>query len=78
MGTGRQRLGRLIESYVIACPLPCLAGIVHHRSLAKCHVVSGERLPQLGSCLVHPKTKKFSRFLVTSNLAAHAYSIKYR
>jgi hypothetical protein len=24
------RLGRLIESYVIAYPLPCLAGIMHH------------------------------------------------
>ena len=29
-------------------------------------------------CLVHPKSKKFSRFSVTSNLVAHARSIKYR
>jgi len=27
---------------------------------------------------VHPKTKNFSRFSVTSNLAVHAWSIKYR
>ena len=31
-----------------------------------------------GPYLVHPKTKNFSRFLITSNLAAHALSIKYR
>ena len=28
--------------------------------------------------LVHSKTKNFSRFSVTSNLVAHAWSIKYR
>ena len=28
--------------------------------------------------LVHPKTKNFSRFPITSNLAAHVWSIKYR
>jgi len=31
-----------------------------------------------GSCLVHPKIKNFSRFLITSNLTAHVWSIKYR
>jgi len=29
-------------------------------------------------CLVHPKIKNFSRFPVTSNLTAHAWSIKYK
>jgi hypothetical protein len=33
---------------------------------------------QLWPCLVHPKTKIFSRFSVTSNLVTHAWSIKYR
>jgi hypothetical protein len=32
----------------------------------------------LRPCLVNPKTKKFLRFFVTSNLSAHALSIKYR
>ena len=32
----------------------------------------------LRPCLVHPKSKKFSRFFIKSNLAAHAWSIKYR
>jgi len=34
--------------------------------------------PVLRPCLVHPKFKKFSKISVTSNLAAHAWSIKYR
>ena len=29
-------------------------------------------------CLVHPKTKNFSRFSITSNLTTYAWSIKYR
>jgi hypothetical protein len=37
-----------------------------------------EKQLQLRHCLVHPKTKIFSRFSVISNLAAHAWRIKYR
>jgi len=32
----------------------------------------------LRPCLVHPKTKNFSRFSITSNLVAYAWSIKCR
>ena len=35
-------------------------------------------LLQNEACLVHPETKKFSRFPVTSNLVAHTCNIIYR
>jgi len=33
---------------------------------------------EVNKALVHPKTKNFLIFLITSNIATHAYSIKYR
>jgi hypothetical protein len=39
-------------------------------------IVKGEKIQRL--CLIHPKSKNFSRFHVISNLAVYVWNIKYR